>query len=152
MDNEVSMTLFLSNLHIKPARTLFWHDIWIGNSALKTIFPSLYEVEAQKRCLISDRVYIQNNNLNFSWDWYVDISASSAALDIHLCKLFVSAHMFSEDHDVWEWSLEKSKANMASQDGPLIFQSNWVPKKMKIFLRGVLENQALCLNTKTLVY
>lgn len=36
--------------------TLFWQDIWLGDTPLKSSFPALYDLEKRKLCVISDRI------------------------------------------------------------------------------------------------
>lgn len=42
---------------------LFWEDNWVGGSSLKYLFPHLYKIELKVKCVISDRVGWEGNNL-----------------------------------------------------------------------------------------
>ncbi|KAI3717824.1 hypothetical protein L1987_69686 [Smallanthus sonchifolius] len=45
--------------------TLFWHDIWVGNSALWFRFYILDNLETEKRCFVMDR----RNSYGWKWCW-----------------------------------------------------------------------------------
>ena len=43
--------------------TLFWDDIWLGDSSLKVQFPRVYALESDKSALVQDRVVLVDWNL-----------------------------------------------------------------------------------------
>lgn len=45
--------------------TVFWYDPWLGPVKLKDKFPSLFELEARKKCLVADRL----SGSTISWNW-----------------------------------------------------------------------------------
>ena len=41
-------------------KTLFWYDTWLGSGSLKAKYPSLFELESRKRCIVFDRIVGSN--------------------------------------------------------------------------------------------
>jgi hypothetical protein len=54
-----------SRLGMGP-RIHFWHDVWCGKAALKTIFPYLYLIAREKETVISD--YLNSSKISFHWN------------------------------------------------------------------------------------
>ena len=63
---------FVSNLGIKlgdGARTKFWHDPWMQNSALKGRYPLLYNVSSQKKALVAEMGWFEGNTWRWTLSW-----------------------------------------------------------------------------------
>lgn len=54
--------------------TVFWEDRWIGGELrLRDIFPRLYSLETDKRCLVENRVCRVNGAVSGEWSWRRDL-------------------------------------------------------------------------------
>ncbi|XP_071741314.1 uncharacterized protein [Rutidosis leptorrhynchoides] len=49
--------------------TLFWNDIWVGDTRLKDKFPRLFPLELDQNATVKDRVTFDNGSWSFSWEW-----------------------------------------------------------------------------------
>ncbi|KAL7607598.1 hypothetical protein Lser_V15G19622 [Lactuca serriola] len=44
---------------------MFWYDSWLGSGSLKVKYPSLFELESRKQCIVADRI----SGSNYGWNW-----------------------------------------------------------------------------------
>nr|KAJ0196777.1 hypothetical protein LSAT_V11C700381330 [Lactuca sativa] len=149
--------------------TLFWYDPWLGSGILKEKYPTLFELDAQKKCSVADRI----SGSTFTWSWksnpsYLGLGPAVQALitdlsgvqlahgaDRYKCKL-------TGDGKYTVSSVRKVlEINLSSVNGQSII--NWykvVPIKVSGFIwravqgripaavelesRGILVNSLLC--------
>nr|GEZ50091.1 RNA-directed DNA polymerase, eukaryota, reverse transcriptase zinc-binding domain protein [Tanacetum cinerariifolium] len=80
----------------------FWKDIWLSSSPLCTRFNTLFHLEQDKDCLITDR--IANDQL--VWNWSSNLGVQNIA---HLSELLLDISLFNiqVDTDKCLWSLDK---------------------------------------------
>ncbi|KAD7477477.1 hypothetical protein E3N88_00613 [Mikania micrantha] len=82
---------------------LFWSDNWTGLGALKDIFPSLFANEANKRCVVKDRL-LSSLDHGFSWGW-----KSQASVELEKSSLNILASSIPPttlnpiSNDSWGW-------------------------------------------------
>ncbi|XP_022003012.1 uncharacterized protein LOC110900430 [Helianthus annuus] len=48
-------------------KTLFWLDKWVGNRSLKDQFPLLFELKADKKCMVQQRYTIVDGQIRWNW-------------------------------------------------------------------------------------
>ena len=92
----------------------FWHDIWIGDECLKTLFPRLFSLESTRDCKVMDRCYLDNGSYVIKWDWRRPIRDGTERVQLdglnHLLMNFVP----SSSQDCWEFSLNDSRCYTVS--------------------------------------
>ena len=131
----------------------FWHDRWIEDNPLKTLYPGLYECSDNKEAHISD-VFVSSNGCNLGFyrnfhDWELEASFSF----LHLVQswipgmlevtVFVGALM--------EKSLILGLSTIRFRMFLLLFslEGIWkvkVPKKMAFFMWTIANSQILTLD------
>ena len=131
----------------------FWHDRWIEDNPLKTLYPGLYECSDNKEAHISD-VFVSSNGCNIGFyrnfhDWELEASFSF----LHLVQswipgmlevtVFVGALM--------EKSLILGLSTIRFRMFLLLFslEGIWkvkVPKKMAFFMWTIANSQILTLD------
>ncbi|KAI3506473.1 hypothetical protein L1887_28832 [Cichorium endivia] len=116
--------------------TLFWLDKWIGDSALKSKFPMLYNLESRKRSTVADRV----SGVGFVWDRDTNLLSSDQLSELHQLRRLLGSCCLVDEPDQWicPWSpdgkfhvdiirsrLDNIASSRSSIDGPFI---EWIPE------------------------
>lgn len=78
-------------------KTLFWYDNWLNSGSLKIKYPSLFELEARKRCTVADRIA----NLNKDWNCKSSPSAMGLESDVNALTSEVSGTCLRPGVDHW---------------------------------------------------
>ncbi|KAG2705579.1 hypothetical protein I3760_05G061600 [Carya illinoinensis] len=56
------------------SRIYFWHNIWCGESALKNVFPSLFQIARQQDATVADSIYFLNNSIQWNVDFVRNVN------------------------------------------------------------------------------
>ncbi|KAJ0797800.1 putative RNA-directed DNA polymerase [Helianthus annuus] len=124
----------------------FWIDPWACNRPLLELFPNLFRLEKNKRCLVHDRFDNESGSFANKWEWrrWPSLTVESAEFD----ALLDLVHSFglSDSVDRWEWiGGDKSEFSVKAVKDFLrsgvdysrnfVFKwSKWAPKKCNIFI------------------
>lgn len=85
--------------------TRFWHDVWLGNSALKNAFPRIYLLETNRLCSISERCLGLNGPHQFNWAWRREVrSGPEEAQLVSLVDLLKDFNP-SVEADSWKFTI-----------------------------------------------
>ncbi|GJS13573.1 RNA-directed DNA polymerase, eukaryota [Tanacetum coccineum] len=127
--------------------TKFWHDVWIGDSSLKTQFPCIYRPALNQDCMVRD---CWNNGWDLRWSRPIlrgtilhQLSVLSSTLDI------VS---LSDSEDIWTWSIgspsfsvkctrEHIDKSYLPDGGSETRWNRFLPKKINIFIWRALRDR-----------
>ncbi|GKA17574.1 RNA-directed DNA polymerase, eukaryota, reverse transcriptase zinc-binding domain protein [Tanacetum coccineum] len=75
----------------------FWHDVWIGDSSLSTLFPRLFCLDSDPDCFVRDGWI----NGSWSWSWSRPITGGSLISQLQaISDLLHSSHISKNSHDV----------------------------------------------------
>ncbi|KAJ0638467.1 putative RNA-directed DNA polymerase [Helianthus annuus] len=124
------------------SNTLFWLDLWIGNTPFHIRFPTLFSLERLKMCYVSDRIIRVGGGLHTSWDWTRPFEQDQEIAEFsELTDLLISVSI-SENQDVLRWGLDtsavfsvrsvKSVLKICNRLQPhySFVWNKWVPKKV----------------------
>ncbi|KAJ9559084.1 hypothetical protein OSB04_013698 [Centaurea solstitialis] len=81
--------------------TLFWLDNWLGGGSLNDRFPTLFDLDKKKRCLVADRV--ASNQL--SWGWKKTPKTSMEITELVALSDLLSSINISGMEDKWRSKL-----------------------------------------------
>jgi len=140
--------------------TLFWHDRWCGDVALRERFSRLFDLALNKSITVKDMFLLGWGEGGGGWQWCRKLWVWEEDL-LEECRLLlsdVSLQPFS--YDVWQWLLDPSGGYsvrgvydmLTTQENPQVLQNNdliWhkhVPLKVSIFAWRLIRD---CLPTKT---
>ncbi|KAJ0466748.1 putative RNA-directed DNA polymerase [Helianthus annuus] len=98
----------------------FWLDPWVSCEPLKNLFPRLFLVESNRRCMISDRLVNGLSQLEFNWRWKRSLQAGPELEDVNPLISLLSQVKLTESKDKWGWF----------GDGPGEFSVGNVKKKL----------------------
>ncbi|GKA56552.1 hypothetical protein Tco_0755624, partial [Tanacetum coccineum] len=99
----------------------FWHDVWIGDSSLSTLFPRLFCLDSDPDCFVRDGWI----NGSWSWSWSRPITGGSLISQLQaISDLLHSSHISKNSHDVWEWSIDDT--NSFSFKGTRVHIDNFI--------------------------
>ncbi|KAJ0752293.1 putative RNA-directed DNA polymerase [Helianthus annuus] len=141
------------------ANTSFWLDPWLCNEPLKDVFPELFKIEKEKRCLVADRLIGGSAASSFFpmyvWDWARPISAEVEVNELaDLCGQLHQVSL-SDCEDVWEWIgaadkeySVKAVKKLLNNEGRYphhlqepIEECRWIPDKCNIFVWRAAMNK-----------
>ncbi|KAJ0558404.1 putative reverse transcriptase zinc-binding domain-containing protein [Helianthus annuus] len=122
--------------------TPFWLDNWLGDTSLNIRFPSLFSLEKNKLCTVSNRIRTNSSGPLITWDWARPITDGSESAEFQVLLGLLSVVVVSQgvDKQVWNmddtglFSVSSIKKILSSTDRTLpsrIFSwNNWIPKKV----------------------
>nr|GEZ33144.1 RNA-directed DNA polymerase, eukaryota, reverse transcriptase zinc-binding domain protein [Tanacetum cinerariifolium] len=100
----VDLLSFINRKLGNGERTLFWNDIWLGEDALKTIYPRLYALELQKDISVAGKM--KHSFFSFSFRRLprggIESKQYSALSDA------ISDLILPQMQDRWAWSINAS--------------------------------------------
>ncbi|KAJ0495935.1 putative reverse transcriptase zinc-binding domain-containing protein [Helianthus annuus] len=126
------------------SRVAFWLDIWIGVQPLYMVFQSLFAIEKEKTCCVSDRVSWDDNSVVFSWVWNRETLTVGEQEELMELSLLLCDFNGGVGPDSLLWKYDKSEdfsvasiksiAASASRSVPgyLFFWNKFIPKKVGI--------------------
>lgn len=84
---------------------MFWEDVWIGSTNLKSRFPSLYNLSLKKEAHIQDF----GNPLSGDWNLHLRRRLNDEeTLEFAMMSHQLTSFSFKDEEDYWVWNLEKS--------------------------------------------
>ncbi|XP_076895068.1 uncharacterized protein LOC143547554 [Bidens hawaiensis] len=88
------------------SETLFWKDVWIGDSSLCSRFPRLFDLEVNKNCLLKEKLF------NSVWVWNWRRRPRGGVEDTQLEELIslLDSVSLSDPDDKWIWKLDSDDA------------------------------------------
>lgn len=96
-------TMDVFQLNIKSGdNSLFWYDKWLGPVTLEEKYPSLFELESRKKCLVSDR-FIDNQ---FEAHWKSNVIDNTEIRCINNIKNDLSRVHLEPGEDQWACALD----------------------------------------------
>lgn len=86
--------------------TFFWHDIWIGNSPLKDIFPRLFLISSLPMASVADMGHWDSTVLRWNLPWIRDFRLRDRLEweQLHPSLSQASFHLGENDKMVWKLS------------------------------------------------
>lgn len=109
--DENLFRLFWSNVKISVGngRSIrFWHDVWVGDAALHSVFPRIFNVCSQKQVIVGDVVQGRGSYVNISlelrrgmYDWEQEEWSN-------LITLLNSVVLHPDKVDALEWRADKA--------------------------------------------
>ncbi|XP_021995690.1 uncharacterized protein LOC110892858 [Helianthus annuus] len=81
----------------------FWLDPWVAIEPLKDLFPSLFQIEAVKKCRLSERLSTGSDQVNFCWQWKRSPIQGSETEDLHQLISLLESVSMSDRSDRWIW-------------------------------------------------
>ncbi|KAI3704850.1 hypothetical protein L1987_75079 [Smallanthus sonchifolius] len=124
----------------------FWIDPWTCNRPLKEMFPALFRLETNKRCLVFDRYDRLALSFSNKWEWRRWPSTVAEVSEWDVLVSMLQVFSLTEAPDRWEWiggdqadfSVKAVKNFLRSDNdysSNFVFKwSKWVPKKCNIFI------------------
>nr|GEY06852.1 hypothetical protein [Tanacetum cinerariifolium] len=84
--------------------TLFWEDIWLGDSALKMTHPRLFALDLKKDITVAEKMGNASLNLSFR-----RLPRSGIKDEQYMNLVFITSDVIlPQMHDRWSWSLNAS--------------------------------------------
>ncbi|XP_071700478.1 uncharacterized protein [Rutidosis leptorrhynchoides] len=150
--------VLLSRKLVMEALTLFWDDVWIGDTKLSSRFPRLYHLENCKTAIVRDRVSFGPTCPIFEGNWTRQPSHRSADDLVTLSTLVLGYGPCTGGHDCWRWCLSSSGIFTVNKLTKLIeertqsapvgsietLRNNLIPKKLEIFVWRALKRRLPC--------
>ncbi|XP_076951458.1 uncharacterized protein LOC143624838 [Bidens hawaiensis] len=88
-------------------QTLFWIDKWVGEAPLCTKFPSLFNLERNKRCTVREKT-LEGSSINgWNWTWIVEPATSLELQEFCDCLDLLPGRTLGIMKDKWKWALGK---------------------------------------------
>lgn len=85
----------------------FWSDLWLGNEALKLMFPSLYELLCElKTATVAEMGECHHEAWMWKWDWSNNLQGKEAACASALKELLHGIGPTKDTKDRWAWLLD----------------------------------------------
>ncbi|KAJ0805636.1 putative RNA-directed DNA polymerase [Helianthus annuus] len=122
----------------------FWHDVWLLDEPLKLAFPELYNIEAEKRTSVANRINAQNSEDRYSWSWVNDILEPAVTTKLVQLEALLNNVQFTSGIDRWKWSSAEDGSfsvksvkqlligNQLQGDTFVMDWCAWVPAKVNI--------------------
>lgn len=83
--------------------TLFWLDIWTGESTFASRFRRLFALELNKGCMIKDKFLSSNNSQCFAWEWrHWPRGREESELE-ELLLILRGMNPLTNQEDSWTW-------------------------------------------------
>jgi hypothetical protein len=126
-------------------RIRFWIDRWIGDEPFCFLFPALFGLEADKTCLVKDRIHMENGEPALSWSWRRSPESEAEVTQLFNCLNLISHVKLLQQEDSWSWggssdgefSVKSVREMIADRiTGGLnhhYIQSHLIPKKINVF-------------------
>lgn len=94
--------------------TLFWHDVWLGNIPLKSIFPRLFLISALKNSTVASNCFWDG----LEWKWVLKWARPLRPHDNqelqNLQEMLKSVNLAMGDSDTLIWTPHKKEASRLS--------------------------------------
>ncbi|KAJ0491837.1 putative RNA-directed DNA polymerase [Helianthus annuus] len=123
----------------------FWLDPWVACEPLKDLFPCLFQIESQKKCRISNRIFRGSGQEKFAWGWKRSPGPGTELEELSGLSSLLESFSISDRKDKWVWlgdGAEEFSVKAVKQtfmkgrvlsDGPRFEWCKWVPAKCNIF-------------------
>lgn len=130
--------------------THFWKDIWYSDIALKEAFPRLYSIEANKNCLIVDRLFGSHGNC---WNWKRNIKEGVESNELVRLNNSMIDYPLTDKPDTWVWNHSNSGCFSVQSLRAIIAKERWngdtfkfkwcrtVPLKINCFVWRLFRNR-----------
>ncbi|XP_022014559.1 uncharacterized protein LOC110914052 [Helianthus annuus] len=144
---ETPLRSFFKGIPGKGDSIAFCLDPWVTCESLKDIYPRLFQIEANRRCKISDRVSSGIGQERFEWQWKRPLDPGPKSEDLIQLISLLDSFSVSDSKDKWVWLGEGSeeysvgavkKSLVKGRGSNNIYISRfkwckWVPTKCNIF-------------------
>ncbi|KAJ0427872.1 putative RNA-directed DNA polymerase [Helianthus annuus] len=123
----------------------FWLDPWLTDAPLRVIFPAIFLLESNKKCMVRDRVDVHDPERLCRWEWKRIPSSEQELIDIQQINSMVRGTVFQPGIDRWCWIPDKKgkfsvsnikkllKFDMDVSSRFIMHWCKWVPSKCSIF-------------------
>ncbi|GJX21375.1 pentatricopeptide repeat-containing protein [Tanacetum coccineum] len=85
--------------------TRFWHDVWLGNSALMDAFPWIFLLETNSLCSISERCLGLNGPQQFNWAWRREVRSGLEQTQLNSLVDLLKDFSPSVEADYWKFTI-----------------------------------------------
>ncbi|KAJ0743947.1 putative reverse transcriptase zinc-binding domain-containing protein [Helianthus annuus] len=130
----------------------FWLDPWVSSVPLKTLFPSLFRLEANKWCLVADKIGGHQGSGLGPWNWRALPSSAQELNELFDIHSLVATQSIEDRSDKWAWfdkgpvvfSVHEAKLWISKdrvgvpRDENIFKWCKWVPLKCNIFMWRLL--------------
>ncbi|KAJ0870075.1 putative RNA-directed DNA polymerase [Helianthus annuus] len=86
-------------------KTLFWLDTWVGDRPLREVFPALYALESEKRCMVLQRYTTTNTGIVWLWGSANDLTHSTQQAEWAACVELLQSTTLGSGPDFWLWKM-----------------------------------------------
>ncbi|XP_071738946.1 uncharacterized protein [Rutidosis leptorrhynchoides] len=129
--------------------TRFWHDHWLGNEPLKSVFTRLFRLEQDKDVTVCNRVLWQTPPVVSDTGWVRDPYGQTRGELTEINNLLQALTFDSSKKGSWRWTVcdngvfstkvltELIFSKMFQTNAPInceTLRNNFIPKKVKIFI------------------
>ncbi|XP_021985349.1 uncharacterized protein LOC110881378 [Helianthus annuus] len=105
LENISSGPNLFVNGNVKSGHSVFfWSDWWVSDNTLQRKFPLLFALEKKRCCLVSDRLLLSAEQLQFAWDWKRSSFTAAEQIQYDALISLVSNVNLSPGVDSWTWS------------------------------------------------
>lgn len=88
--------------------SLFWHDTWLGETALKMIFPRLFAIAILPNGLVASHGFWEGLVWIWSFAWRRDLRPQDLTEKAHLAVMLQQAHIAYEGRDKLIWAFNSA--------------------------------------------
>nr|GFA65069.1 RNA-directed DNA polymerase, eukaryota [Tanacetum cinerariifolium] len=146
-EKEIIPLSFLRKQVCNGMSTKFWHDVWIGDSSLKTKFPRIFLLSSNQDCVVRD---CWNNGWVFSWSR--PILRGTLLQQLNVISSTLDSVSLSDSEDIWNWSIGSPSFSVKCarehvdncylpDGGSETIWNRFLPKKINIFIWRALRDR-----------
>ncbi|GJY53799.1 hypothetical protein Tco_0445463 [Tanacetum coccineum] len=90
--------------------TLFWKDVWIGETPLFDRFPRLFALESLQDCKVSDRCNLNFGPFTRNWAWRMNVRSGSEESQLNNLLDLLKEFSPVPSPDSWTYCFDNTKS------------------------------------------